>query len=146
MKRIAACIISILLLGGSSARADDADAARKYRLLGDYAVDCALQPSKTNPHLRYAATGPNTVSRTLRMTPELDGTFSVSNVTSTGPDSVQYREAARQEAVIVSVRLAGNTLRSWHSITVTGKTYIKDGKFVSSGGDTPTFTRCNRGD
>ena len=132
-----------MLLGGApAATASDADVLRQFGMLGRIAVDCNAPHSQTNPHLIYAVSPQGQLTRTLRMTPDLDGTFPMRNVRLLSPDLLQHDETGRQSELTITVAKINGRFRSWRSIRADGTVLIADGKFPSSGAPTISFEKC----
>jgi hypothetical protein len=129
------------LLASPAAQAADADVLKKFGMLGRLAVDCSRPHSQENPHLIYAVSQ-GQLSRTLRMTPELDGTFPIRNVRLIAPDMMQHDETGRQSELTITVAKIGGKFRSWRSVRADGTVLIADGKFPSSGAPTIVFEKC----
>jgi hypothetical protein len=131
-----------LLLGSQAAVAADADLLRKFGMLGRIAVDCNAPHSQSNPHLIYAVSRQGQLTRTLRMTPDLDGTFPMRNVRMIGPNLMQHDETGRQSELTITVAKIDGRFRSWRSVRADGTVLIADGKFPSSGNPTIAFEKC----
>jgi hypothetical protein len=132
-----------MLLGGApAATASDADVLRQFGMLGRIAVDCNAPHSQTNPHLIYAVSPQGQLTRTLRMTPDLDGTFPMRNVRLLSPDLLQHDETGRQSELTITVAKINGRFRSWRSVRADGTVLIADGKFPSSGAPTISFEKC----
>ncbi|RTL72459.1 MAG: hypothetical protein EKK41_04580 [Hyphomicrobiales bacterium] len=129
-------------LASSEAKAGDVDVIRGFGMLGVLALTCSEPPSTQNPYVTYAATADGKLTRTLKMKPDLDGTFSMWNLRMAGPDLLQYDEEGRGSGVTVSMARINGKFRSWRSVQTDGKVLIADGKFTSSGKETPAFEPC----
>lgn len=122
--------------------AADADVMRQFGMLGRQAVDCAAPASQSNPHVTYAATPQGNVTRSLKMKPDLDGTFNIRNVRMAGPNVLQFDETGRTSELTISVAKIDGKFRSWRSVRADGTVLIADGRFPSSGAPTIAFTFC----
>jgi len=143
MHRITFTLVALLtLLGAAPANAADADVLKQFGMLGRLAIDCTAPYSSQNPHLIYAVSPQGKLTRTLRMTPDLDGTFPMRNVRLLTPDLMQHEETGRQSELTITVKKIGGKFRSWHSMRANGTVLIADGKFSSSGSPTLAFERC----
>ena len=136
--------LALLALGllGSPAIAADADVMRQFGMLGRIAVDCNAPHSVSNPHLIYAVSQQGRVTRTLKMTPELDGTFPMRNVRLLMPDLLQHEETGRNSQLTITVKKIDGKYRSWHSMRADGTVLIADGKFPKTGSPTIIFNKC----
>ncbi len=130
------------LLGSPAAVAGDVDVLRQFGMLGRIAVDCNAPHSQSNPHLIYGVSPQGQLTRTLRMTPELDGSFPMRNVHMLGPDLLQHDETGRQSELTITVAKIGGKFRSWRSVRANGEVLIADGKFPASGNPTISFEKC----
>ena len=130
------------LLGSQAAVAGDVDVLRQFGMLGRIAVDCNAPHSQSNPHLIYAVSPQGQLTRTLKMTPDLDGTFPMRNVRIIAPDMLQHDETGRQSELTITVAKIDGRFRSWRSVRADGTVLIADGKFASSGNPTIAFEKC----
>ena len=142
MRSVGLALLSLLGLPINPATASDADVLRQFGMLGRIAVDCNAPHSQSNPHLIYAVSPQGQLTRTLKMTPDLDGTFPMRNVRLLRPDLLQYEETGRQSELTITFTKTAGKFRSWHSIRADGTVLIADGKFKSSGSPTPAFVAC----
>ncbi len=139
-------VLLTLLCSIPIARASDGDVVRQFGLLGRKAFDCSAPFSKDNPHLIYVVTAQGKVTRTLKMSPDIDGTFTMRNLRMAGPDLLQYDETGRQSDLTISVAKMGGKFRAWRSVRSSGPNkgavLIADGKFADGGKPTPAFASC----
>ena len=111
-------------------------------MLGRIAVDCKAPHSQANPHLIYAVSPQGQLTRTLRMTPELDGSFPMRNVRIIAPNMLQHDETGRQSELTITVAKIDGKFRSWRSVRADGTVLIADGKFPNTGAPTIVFEKC----
>jgi len=143
MRRIRLALVALsTLLGSQAAVAGDVDVLRQFGMLGRIAVDCNAPHSQSNPHLIYAVSPQGQLTRTLRMTPDLDGSFPMRNVHMLGPNLLQHDETGRQSELTITVAKIGGKFRSWRSVRANGEVLIADGKFPASGNPTISFEKC----
>ena len=142
MRSFSLALLALLGLPSNPATASDADVLKKFGMLGRIAVNCNAPASKENPHLIYAVSPQGQLTRTLRMTPELDGSFPMRNVRMLGPDLMQHDETGRQSELTITVAKIGGKFRSWRSVRANGEVLIADGKFPASGNPTISFEKC----
>jgi hypothetical protein len=142
MRSVGLGLLSLLGLPIGPATASDADVLRQFGMLGRIAVDCKTPHSQANPHLIYAVSPQGQLTRTLKMTPDLDGTFPMRNVRIIAPDMLQHDETGRQSELTITVAKIGGKFRSWRSVRADGTVLIADGKFPSSGAPTIVFEKC----
>jgi hypothetical protein len=138
----------VLLCTAQDVAASDADVIRQFGMLGRIAIDCSAPYSKSNPHVIYQVLSAGNVTRTLRMGPEINGTFAMHNLRMTAPNVFEYDEAGRQSEITVSIVKQGNgTFRTWRSVRSSGpnkgEVLFSDGK-TKDGSDTLAFTSCGR--
>ena len=138
-----AVLVIAALLASPRAQAADADVLRQFGMQGRHAIDCSAPHSQDNPHLIYAVSPQGKITRTLRMTPDLDGTFPMRNLRMLGPDTMQFDETGRQSELTITVAKINGKFRSWRSVRANGEVLIADGKFSSSGNPTVAFEKCS---
>jgi hypothetical protein len=143
MRRICFALVGMsTLLASPAALAADADVLSQFGMHGRQAVDCSRPHSQENPHVIYAVSPQGQVTRTLRMTPDLDGTFPMRNLRMLGPETMQFDETGRQSELTITVARINGKFRSWRSVRADGTVLIADGKFASSGNPTIAFEKC----
>jgi hypothetical protein len=130
------------LLASMAARGADADVLRQFGMYGRKAVDCSKPHGRDNPHAIYDVSSQGRVTRTLRMTPDVDGTFAMRNLRLLGPDTLQYDETGRQSEFTITVARINGKYRPWRPVRADGTVLIADGKFVSTGYPTRAFEKC----
>jgi hypothetical protein len=142
MRFIGLALLALVGLLGPAAAASDADVLRQFGIVGRIAIDCNAPYSASNPHLIYAVSPQGQITRTLRMTPELDGSFPMRNVRMLGPNLLQHDETGRQSELTITIAKIDGKFRSWRSVRADGTVLIEDGKFPKSGSPTLTFEKC----
>src|SRR5262245_27679565 len=91
MRRICFALVGIsTLVASSPALAADTDVLRQFGMQGRVAIDCSRPYSEDNPHVIYGVSPQGKITRTLRMTPDLDGTFAMRNLRMLSPDTMQF--------------------------------------------------------
>lgn len=131
-----------LLLGPSQAIASDADVLRQFGMVGVLAVKCGEPASTQNPYLTYAVSTGGKVTRSLKMSPDIDGVFALSNLRLEGADMLLFDDEGRGKGIAVSMARINGRFRSWRSVEADGTVLIADGKFTGSGKATPAFELC----
>jgi hypothetical protein len=143
MRSFSLALLALLGLPISPATAaSDAEVLRQFGMLGRIAVDCKAPHSKANPYLIYAVSPQGKLTRTLRMIPDLDGTFPMRNVHMLGPNLLQHDETGRQSELTITVAKIDGKFRSWRSVRADGTVLIADGKFPKTGEPTIVFEKC----
>jgi hypothetical protein len=137
-----AVFVMAALLASPRAQAADGDVLRQFGMQGRVALDCSAPYSQSNPHVIYDVSPQGKVTRTLRMTPDLDGTFPMRNLRMLGPDTMQFDETGRQSELTITVARINGKFRSWRSVRANGEVLIADGKFASSDNPTQAFEKC----
>jgi len=137
-----ALLVLLTLPSSPATAASDADVLRQFGMLGRIAVDCNSPYSTDNPHLIYAASPQGKLTRTLRMNPDLDGTFPMRNVRLLTSDRLQHDETGRQSELTITVAKIDGKFRSWRSVRADGTVLIADGKFPKTGRPTIAFEKC----
>ena len=113
MRRICFALAGLAtLLASPAALAADADVLRQFGMQGRQAIDCSRPHSQDNPHVIYAVSPQGRITRTLRMTPELDGTFPMRNLRMLGPETMQFDETGRQSELTITVAKINGKYRS----------------------------------
>jgi hypothetical protein len=133
----------VALFACPAAQAADADVLRQFGMQGRQAIDCSRPYSQENPHVIYGVSPQGAITRTLRMTPDLDGTFPMRNLRMLSPTTMQFDETGRQSELTITVAKIDGKFRSWRSVRASGEVLIADGKFASSGNPTQAFEKCN---
>ena len=137
-------LLALLVLLGivPADAASDRDVLKQFGMLGRFAVDCAAPASSSNPHTTFAVSPQSKVTYTLKMTPDLDGTFPMRNLRLLAPDRLQYEQTGRQSELTITVARIAGKFRSWSSVRADGTVLIVDGKFPKTGSPTIAFTFC----
>jgi len=138
-------LLALLAMVSPALANPDSDRLNQAGMLGSWAVDCNAPPSKTNPYQLFAPSSSGAPTRTLRMDdPELDGTRTIKNVRIIASDRVGLSwNALNGDTLRMVVLKAGNRHKGFESVYASnGKVLVKDGRFVSSGKETPWFTKC----
>jgi hypothetical protein len=140
-----ALLALLVLLGVAPAdAASDRDLLKQFGMLGRLAVDCAAPASSSNPYTTFAVSPQGQVTYTLKMTPDLDGTFPMRNLRLLAPDRLQYDQTGRQSELTITVARIAGKIRSWRSVRADGVVLIADGKFPKTGAPTIAFAFCGK--
>jgi hypothetical protein len=134
--------LASLLLGASHANASDGDVLHQFGMIGVLAVKCGEPASSQNPYLTYDVLAGGKVTRRLEMSPDSDGTFTLSNLRPDGTNMLLFDDEGRGQGIAVSMARIGGKFRSWRSVDADGNVLIADGKFTGSGKATPAFELC----
>jgi hypothetical protein len=144
MRRIRLALAGLAtLLASPAALAADADVLRQFGMQGRVALNCGAPYSQSNPHVIYGVSPQGAITRTRRMTPDLDGTFPMRNLRMLSPTTMQFDETGRQSELTITVAKIDGKFRSWRSVRASGEVLIADGKFANSGSPTQAFEKCN---
>jgi hypothetical protein len=122
--------------------ASDGNVLKQFGILGRQAVNCAAPASRSNPHVIFSVSPQGKPTRTLKMTPELDGTFPMRNLRLLAPDRLQFEETGRQSELTITIAKIAGKFRSWRSVRADGTVLIADGKFPNTGSPTLAFEKC----
>ncbi|KAB2920443.1 MAG: hypothetical protein F9K29_00975 [Hyphomicrobiaceae bacterium] len=139
---LTSAVLAVCISAGEALAGPDSDALAKFGMEGTFAVDCAQPPGPRNPYLTYTVSPRGGVTRTLKMDPSLDGSFSMRNLRLLANDRLQYQETGRQAEFTVIIARIGGRIRSWESVRGDGQAMIRDGLFTGSGQPTPAFEKC----
>jgi hypothetical protein len=144
MRSFSLVLLALLVLLGIAPAdaASDRDVLKQFGMLGRLAVDCTAPASGSNPHTTFAVSPQGKVTYTLKMTPDLDGTFPMRNLRLLAPDRMQYQQTGRQSELTITVARIAGKIRSWRSVRADGTVLIADGKFPKTGSPTLAFTYC----
>ena len=144
MRSFSLALLALLVLLGIAPAdaASDRDVLKQFGMLGRIAVNCNAPHSSNNPHLIYAVSPQGKLTRTLKMTPDLDGTFPMHNVRLLTPNLIQHQETGRQSELTITVAKIDGKFRSWRSVRADGTVLIADGKFPKTGSPTIAFEKC----
>jgi len=143
MRSVSLALLVLLTLSSSpTTAASDADVLRQFGMLGRIAVNCSAPHSSSNPHLVYAVSSQGKLTRTLKMTSDLDGTFPMRNVRLLAPNLLQHEETSRGFEHTITVARIDGKFRSWRSVRADGTVLIADGKFPKTGSPTIAFEKC----
>lgn len=146
MMRVRVCLaVAAAMFLGASERAPDADTAVRLDIIGMWAVDCGMPPSRTNPWEIYEANFEGGVERILRMSGSRDeGQTMVGAIKDEGNgfwSSIWMRESDSAVTMMVMQR-RGDRQRTWSSKTMNNQYLIRDGVIVATGQPTIWFENC----
>jgi hypothetical protein len=136
-----ALLMYLALPSLAPAARSDADAVKRFGMLGRLAVDCAVPYSESNPYQIYDVSPKGSVTRILK-TPTLDATLPLRKVRILGSDQLQFEETGRKSVLTVTIVKIEGKFRNWNSIQADGTVLIADGKFSDSGRPTIAFNFC----
>jgi hypothetical protein len=131
------------------ARADSPrDVLRDFGLLGTWATDCSKPSDADNFYTVYAALGNGRVRRTYYNTPDREKPYNeylITRAIRLPADQLSYRQEGSVDHDKIDVILLkdGNKYKIWSSVTEDGKELVKDGKYPSSGDESPWQTKCH---
>lgn len=140
-----ATLLAFFAVVSPSLANSDGDRLREAGLLGSWAVDCNAPPSKTNPYQVLAPSPDGSPTRTLQVNdPRIDETVTIREVRSIARGRIGLTWTDRDGDTFRMVLLKdGNRHKGFNSVRASdGKVFVKGGRFVNSGRDTPWFTKC----
>lgn len=114
-------------------------------LKGRWALDCAADFSRQNPHMVYAlpANGPPT-EQLLARDPRLDRVTPLMDIVELEGNMVQWVQKAANGTVTTIIKVEGDRQKTWHALTSDGTVLVADGAF-NGGSQTPWFNKCAGG-
>jgi len=117
----------------------------KLGLEGRWALDCAADFSRQNPHLIYAvpAAGDPT-EQLLARDPRLDRITPLRDVTELKGGFVQWVQKAAGGQVTAVIKVDGLRQKTWNAVMSDGTVLVSDGNF-NGGSPTPWFNKCAGG-
>jgi hypothetical protein len=134
-----------LSCGAQAAAASDADVARQFGLLGEWAVDCSKPAGPDDPHQSFTLAADGTITRMLDMTAAFNGASTLRDLKLLDADKMvsTWVRASDGATTTVTVQNSGNRSHGWESLNAAGTAIIHNGAFVSSGLPTPWFEKCS---
>jgi len=133
------------IIANSPATAASADVARKWGLLGRWAVDCEHTVTKGGPHnlISYEATREGKMF--YRRNDQADDINEITDV-KLGPNGIivlTIDVPAYKQTREMGIEMATDgTTRSVYNHDSEGKFSVKDGIFTANGNQTPSLKRC----
>lgn len=117
----------------------------KLGLQGKWALDCAADFSRENPHMIYAVpvTGEPT-EQLLARDPRLDRITPLSDIVELEGGFVRWVQKAADGQVTAVIKVEGLRQKTWNAVLSDGTVLVSDGKF-NSGSQTPWFNKCAGG-
>ncbi len=117
----------------------------KLGLQGKWALDCASDFSRQNPHMIYTvpAVGAPT-EQLLARDPRLDRVTPLSDIVELEGGYVQWVQKAADGQVTAVIKVEGLRQKTWNAVLSDGTVLVSDGKF-NSGSQTPWFNKCAGG-
>jgi hypothetical protein len=117
----------------------------KLGLQGKWALDCAADFSRENPHMIYnvPSVGAPT-EQLLARDPRLDRVTPLSEIVELEGGFVQWVQKAAGGQVTAIIKVEGLRQKTWNAVMSDGTVFVADGKF-SGGSQTPWFNKCAGG-
>jgi hypothetical protein len=134
MRKSLLCVLFLLLPISANAQSGQ-NAMRAFGLFGTWAAACQEAPSPANGHSTYAVTSAGGIE--LRNSFGEDYEIRVYNIVDArrvGPDKLSMRQvlAGNEDVVLDVIMLKENDrIRIWSSLTIDGKTLVKDGNIAA---------------
>lgn len=139
---IAAAILVFLLADTASAQSV-ADQASAWGLLGTWAVDCSLPPSRTNAHLSYVRKGQSVVHRRdFGDARDEHAVVAARLLPDSSLEVVIDLASFSQVRTVVFKHMDGRSMRAMTNRDAVGNYSIKDGKFADGRPSAVQF-RCS---
>jgi hypothetical protein len=134
-----------LLCGTQLATASDADAAKQFNLIGNWAGDCAVPPAPDNPHQNFAVAADGSIALTMKSGGKAaDTVITIRDLEPVGADMIKGQwSAPKGPAMTVTLQKQGNKIHSWESSDATGKKFIDKGTFVAINKLAPWASKCS---
>ena len=121
------------------------DVIARLGLEGRWALDCAADFSRQNPHMIYALpnNGPPT-EQLLARDPRLDRVTPLTDIVELEGGMVQWVQKAASGTVTTIIKVDGPRQKTWHALMSDGTVLVADGAF-NGGSHTPWFNKCAGG-
>lgn len=117
----------------------------KLGLEGKWALDCAADFSRQNPHVIYAlpAAGAPT-EQLLARDPRLDRVTPLNDIVELEGGLVQWVQKAAGGQVTTIIKVDGSRQKTWKAVVTDGTVLVSEGAF-NGGSQTPWFNKCAGG-
>jgi hypothetical protein len=130
--------------GATPIAASDADVAKQFGLIGNWAINCAQPAGPYNPHQTFAVDGKGVV--TLTMTDNIKGQdvlIALRGLKLVGDDRMSgaWLSGNGSVPVLVMLQKHGNMIHSWESMSSKGEKLISHGHFAGNRKPTPWATK-----
>jgi hypothetical protein len=138
-------VLALALAAADLASAETViESAKKWGLLGTWAIDCSKPPSRSNGHLAYRAKQGRLVhEREFGDVREESPVLSARITASGGLELLVRFESFSQTREYLMIKGSEGRIRAFFNRDVDTDVYsIKDGKIVGSGNDTVWQHRC----
>jgi hypothetical protein len=152
MRKTLVLMIGATLAASSAVASPDTDALKATGLAGKWAVDCSKPASATNIHSAWTETADGHVVLTTD-TDKKDANPSTLLELKQMPDNrVLYTVKADSDEIDVVLKMEKNRYRLWSSslgglaagYAGTDDVYVKDGKILANGEQTPWYEKCEK--
>jgi hypothetical protein len=138
-----AALFTVALASHASAETA-VDVARKWGLIGTWAVDCSAPASRESPRLSYVIAGDNKLVH-RRDFGDTQDENPVRDAKASGDGMLNLRvvfPAFNQTREYGNIRLADGTMRTMYNHDDKQQYSIKDGIFTANGNPTPGLHKC----
>ncbi|HEY1630140.1 MAG TPA: hypothetical protein VGF56_02440 [Rhizomicrobium sp.] len=120
----------------------DADTARRFGLIGVWALDCAQPATAYNPYETFAIARDGTIVQSLDSL-SIEASDHLHGLSLAGDKlSVKWDSATSKTTLDIVLRKDNGKLQSWSSARPDGTVIVRDGKSVHTGNPMPLFGKC----
>ncbi len=117
----------------------------KLGLQGKWALDCAADFSRQNPHMIYAVAGVgDPTEQLMARDPRLDRVTPLRDIVELEGGLVQWVQKAADGLVTTVIKVERSRQKTWSAVMSDGTVLVSDGKF-NGGSQTPWFNKCAGG-
>ena len=117
----------------------------KLGLQGKWALDCAADFSRQNPHMIYALSDAgDPTEQLLARDPRLDRITPLRDIVELEGGLVQWVQKAAGGQVTTVIKVEGLRQKTWSAVMSDGTVLVSDGMF-NGGSQTPWFNKCAGG-
>ncbi len=120
----------------------DADIARRFGLIGTWAVDCNQPATANNPYETFAVAPNGTIVQSLDSL-SIEPSDHLHGLRLEGDKlSVKWDSATSKTTLDIVLKNDNGKLRSWSSARPDGTVVVRDGKSAKTGNPMSAFEKC----